>query len=380
LGSAQVNPSNVGRFIGGITEGDVVVYFLDKRIQTIHVFHTSPTDEDISRADVSRMLPRVSGEYYFGGIATTGSSPATNTYVFQLFVSATSTESRVETYYASDCQACSACASGHYAKFSCNTLYNYDTSGCTTCRSCSPGQYKSAGSCTDTQNTVCISCLYHYPCFSTGCLSDAYTECGDGERVDAQCSGLDDHDTSSCQSCPTTGCGYNQYRGRNCACLLCETRGCVPGEYLDACSGEGDTDTSSCKECTYYVAEITSSVPSRYCPVNEFMSSECLTGSDSSDVSECKACNVQTACPYNQLTILCPFKATSDTSKCIACDRLDSGNYFHQAGCKSAVCESGDNLVCNPSQTQVHLPGLYVSGLGNCDQVLFFSKCKLIKI
>jgi hypothetical protein len=356
LGSAQVNPSNVGRFIGGITEDDVVVYFLDKQKQMIHVFHTSLTGEDMSRADVSRVLPSVPGEYYFGGIATTGSSSTTNSYVFQLFVSVTSTESRVETYYASDCQACSMCPPGNYAKFSCNTLLNYDTNGCTICSSCYPGQYRSADSCTATKNTVCISCLYHYPCFSTGCLLDAYTECGDGERVDTQCSGLNDYDTSSCQSCPTTGCGYNRYRGRNCACLLCETRRCAPGEYLDACSGEGDTDTSSCKECEFYVPEITSEVPPRYCPAGEFMSSECLTGSDSTDVSVCKACNVQTTCPYNQFTILCPYKATSDTSNCVACDRLDSGYYFHQAGCGSAECHSGDNLMCSATQTKVYLP------------------------
>jgi hypothetical protein len=153
LTSAVVNPNYAGRFFGGITENDMVVYFLDRIKQVIRVFHTTEDVDSSANPSISHLLPHTSGEYYFGGFATTNNVPTTEEYHFQLSVS-TSTTSRVEFYYATKCQACSSCPLGQYAKQFCDTLHNYDTGGCTECATCIISQFMESTSCVDGLDTV----------------------------------------------------------------------------------------------------------------------------------------------------------------------------------------------------------------------------------
>jgi hypothetical protein len=112
-------------------------------------------------------------------------------------------------------------------------------------------------------------------------------------------------------------------------------------------------DTSSCKDCNFHIG-----TDSRFCVVDEYMSTQCSSGSDVSDVSSCKGCNVNSnTCPYNQLTVQCSFQSTTDVSTCLACPPVDPGFYFVSPGCQSGECTSGDGLTCSTDQKKVGCDG-----------------------
>jgi hypothetical protein len=172
------------------------------------------------------------------------------------------------------------------------------------------------------------------------CVYDKYEECGDGQQVSNSCTGNHTQDTSSCEDCLDTTCGFNQYLGRNCQCLQCSIRSCLPGQFLSACSGTTDHDTSSCEPCLYFISD--DGPNHRPCAADYYMRSQCVTGSDSRDVSHCAQCAIheEANCANNQYLQRCiGARLVTDESLCIPCD--PKVNYYYlSTGCYSAACRT----------------------------------------